>query len=179
MTIRSRDLVLAVGTLAFAGACWIALIAVDATRAAANPETMRVLHTVIVGALITLTVVAAIWIAGVIVCREVRRDHGRQDRHLAAITNGQVEANVRLEEITGEIPKIQPIVVRAADPRTDQQLDDYARGYVAGLARAPMENPTSSDYTRGYVAGFARDPMENTTSSGNGKVVPINGRTTP
>lgn len=60
----------------------------------------------------------------------------RNDRRLTAITNGMVEHGIVLDQITGEIPRVRPLVT--ACPHVDT-MDGYARGYADGAARKPME----------------------------------------
>lgn len=53
---------------------------------------------------------------------------------LNVLANGMIEHGIQLEQITGEIPRIRPVVT--ACPHTG--LDRYEQGYADGLARRPM-----------------------------------------
>lgn len=60
----------------------------------------------------------------------------RQDRRMNSIALGMIEHGIKLEEITGEIPRVRPLVTAC---KHDDEPDGYARGYADGLARVPMD----------------------------------------
>jgi hypothetical protein len=53
---------------------------------------------------------------------------------LNVLANGMIEHGIQLETITGEIPRVRPLVT--ACPHGG--LDRYEQGYADGLARRPM-----------------------------------------
>jgi hypothetical protein len=60
---------------------------------------------------------------------------GRTSRRLDVISNGMIEHGIVLEAITGEIPRIRPLVIACAH---GDDIDAYAKGFADGLAREPM-----------------------------------------
>lgn len=62
------------------------------------------------------------------------RDHF--DARLDSITNQHVEHNIRLEEITGEIPKVRPIVTACHHVGLDSNVVELGRR-ISGQLRAP------------------------------------------
>lgn len=59
----------------------------------------------------------------------------RSARRYDALDRGLAARGVQLEAITGEIPRIRPLVTAC---RHGDDLDGYSKGYADGLARVPM-----------------------------------------
>lgn len=164
MTQRSRSI--AAGLLGLSLIGWIALITWTATRPDA-PHTVP--RAVALGALITTTLAAAGWLGILYSIRVIREalsaSHGRVDRRLDALSNGQVEHNARAEQDTADLrflisaPPVRatapiPVTVGAREksrrrrrsrsqpsgpPVGDSALvDRELRAYMAGLAEREL-----------------------------------------